>query len=66
MTARRASPVTSMVSVYDGRTCIGFVLSRGKQGFEAVRVDDVSLGTFTNQRDAVAVLKMEPRLNEPA
>jgi hypothetical protein len=34
------APASPLLSVYDGRTCIGFVLSRGKQGFEAVRADD--------------------------
>jgi hypothetical protein len=56
----RRTPASPLCSVYDGRTCIGFVLSRGKQGFEAVRADDVSLGIFPSQREAIAVLMKEP------
>jgi hypothetical protein len=47
---RTASP--TMVSVYDGRECLGFVLSRGCRGFEAFRADEKSLGLFPNRRDA--------------
>jgi hypothetical protein len=35
-----------MVSVYDGWTCIGFVLARVKTGFEAFGADDHSRGVF--------------------
>jgi hypothetical protein len=31
-------------SVYDGRLCIGHILSRGRLGFEAFTADDLSLG----------------------
>jgi hypothetical protein len=30
--------------VYDGRECLGFILARGKLGFEAVDRDERSLG----------------------
>jgi hypothetical protein len=32
--------------VYDGRQCLGFILGRGKLGFEAIDRDEVSLGIF--------------------
>jgi hypothetical protein len=53
------APSTSpLLSVYDGQCCIGFVFTRGKQGFEAFTADQRSLGTFLSQRDAaVAVMR---------
>jgi hypothetical protein len=32
--------------VYDGRQCLGFILRRGKLGFEAIDREEVSLGLF--------------------
>ena len=32
--------------VHDGQTCIGFVLPRGKLGFEALDREELNLGTF--------------------
>jgi hypothetical protein len=44
---------TSMLAVTDGQTCVGFVLGRGKLGFEAFDVDHKSLGLFASQHEAV-------------
>jgi hypothetical protein len=41
-----------MLSLYSGRDCAGFILSRGPKGFEAFTVEEKSLGLFPNQRDA--------------
>ena len=41
-----------MLSVYYGKTCIGFIIARGKLGFESFSADLVSLGTFPTQREA--------------
>ena len=38
-----ASPLSY---VYDGRDCLGFILARGKLGFEAFDREEVSLGIF--------------------
>jgi hypothetical protein len=46
----------SLAYVYDGRECIGFVLARGKAGFEAFDSEQRSLGTFTTQQIAAAVI----------
>jgi hypothetical protein len=35
-----------MSYVYDGRACLGFVLSRGRAGFEAFDREERSLGLF--------------------
>jgi hypothetical protein len=35
-----------MSYVYDGRECLGFVLSRGRAGFEAFDREERSLGLY--------------------
>jgi len=49
---------TVLASVFDdGGRCIGFVLKRGKTGFEATGREEVSLGLFsTAQAVAAAVM----------
>jgi hypothetical protein len=44
MIARSAT--TPMVSVYDGRACLGFILARGRAGFEAFDREERSLGLY--------------------
>jgi hypothetical protein len=44
MTARSAT--TPTVSVYDGRACLGFILARGRAGFEAFDREERSLGLY--------------------
>jgi hypothetical protein len=48
MTARATT--TPLVSLYDGRECIGFVLARGRDR------DERSLGIYPTQREAAAAL----------
>jgi hypothetical protein len=43
----------TMLSVYDGRECLGFILARGKLGFEAFNRSEISIGMFKTQ-DAAA------------
>jgi hypothetical protein len=38
--------------VYDGRACLGFVLSRGRAGFEAFDREERSLGLFKTAAQA--------------
>jgi hypothetical protein len=52
MTATK--PTGPMASIYNGRTCIGFVICRGPAGFEAFDAEQQSLGLFTTEREAVA------------
>lgn len=40
------------LAVYDGQTCVGFLLPRGKVGFEAFDAADKSLGTFPDMKSA--------------
>jgi len=42
----------AMLTVFDGRELRGFILARGRFGFEAFDAHEQSLGTFPNQRDA--------------
>jgi hypothetical protein len=37
---------TPMLSIYDGQICIGWVLERGRSGFEAFTAGERSLGVF--------------------
>jgi hypothetical protein len=50
-----------MLSVYDGQTCRGFILLRGRAGFEAYDCDEKLLGTFKTQREAANVIMGSPR-----
>ena len=43
---------TAMRSVHDGRRCLGFIMPRGKAGFEAFDDGDFSLGLFPTPQDA--------------
>ena len=43
---RAQSPAPPLNYVYDGKQCIGFILARGKVGFEALDRDEWSLGLF--------------------
>jgi hypothetical protein len=53
MTNREAKPFgPSLLTVYAGPTCIGFLLSRGKAGVEAFDADNNSLGVFSDQKSA--------------
>jgi hypothetical protein len=54
MTARPI--ITPMISVYDGRSCVGFILSRGRAGYEVFNRDERSLGIYPTQREAAAAL----------
>ena len=44
---------TQITSIYDGRQCVGFVLARGRVGFEAFDASEHSLGVFKTQAAAI-------------
>jgi len=51
---REASPQPSQLqTVYDGRTCIGHIVTRVRTGFEAFDRADRSLGIFTSARSSL-------------
>jgi hypothetical protein len=43
---------TALQAVYSRQRCIGFLLSRGKLGFEAFGANEKSLGIFPNEKAA--------------
>jgi hypothetical protein len=47
---------TPVISVYDGRECVGFIIARGRLGFEAFGADQHSLGIFPNQKGAAEAI----------
>jgi hypothetical protein len=47
---------TSLLSVYDGRCCIGFVLRCGPLGAEALTTEHESIGQFQNEDAAATAL----------
>jgi hypothetical protein len=53
------SDAPSLLAVYNGRQCAGFILARGKAGFEGFDIDERSLGIFPTQDDAAAAIMAE-------
>jgi hypothetical protein len=49
---------TSCLAVYSGRTCVGFLLLRGRQGIEGFDADDRSLGLFQDQKSAADAISV--------
>jgi hypothetical protein len=49
------APAPKLVTVYDGRHCIGLVISR-RMGFEAFDHDERPLGIFATVREAAAAI----------
>ncbi len=45
-----------MLTVYDGRQAIGFILRRGRGCAEAFGADEQTIGLFKNEHDAAAAL----------
>jgi hypothetical protein len=60
MTRARHSPelvmTAPMLSLCAGTTCIGFILNRGKSGFELFDHNDKSRGTFATLHEAVSAI----------
>jgi len=56
--AMSSPPTTPLVSIYDGRECLGHVLARGKAGYEAFDRDDKPVGIFETQRQAANALAL--------
>jgi hypothetical protein len=54
------------VSVYDDKTCIGFIINRGRAGFEAFDADQNSLGTFPSEKDAANAISNSAKENPDA
>jgi hypothetical protein len=50
------TPAPKFLSVCDGQRCVGFILARGKDAFEAFDRDEKPLGVFASTRDAAAAI----------
>jgi hypothetical protein len=53
---QRSAPPASLVSVYDGRQCIGHLVGRGPLGVEAYDQHDRSIGLFETAPLAASAL----------
>jgi hypothetical protein len=53
---QKSKPVATLLSVFDGRICLGHLLNRGKTGVEVFSCDDVSVGVFADVPTAAAAL----------
>jgi hypothetical protein len=49
-------PAPALLSVFDGRNCVGCILRRGPAGVEAFTAADKSLGLFRNEDAAATAL----------
>ena len=56
MSGRSSDKLSTAMSVYDGRCCIGFIITHGRTSYESFDVDQHSIGLFSNERDAAAAL----------
>jgi hypothetical protein len=56
MSSRKSDRATPMLSIYDGQRCVGFVLARGRNGYEAFDAGEYSLGLFKMKDAAISEL----------
>jgi hypothetical protein len=49
----------SLLSVFDGRRCAGFLLHRGPAGWEAFTAEQISLGIFRSKQDAANAIPLQ-------
>jgi hypothetical protein len=47
---------SSWLAVYDGQTCVGHLLARGRSGVEVFGTNDESLGVYPTQKEAMPAL----------
>jgi hypothetical protein len=60
----RNAPPAALMSVYSGRECLGFIISRGKAGYEAFDPGDRSLGLYATQKLAADALSEQQQGGE--
>jgi hypothetical protein len=56
MNSKPNSSATSLLWLYDGRRLVGFVLARGRAGFEAFDRNEQSRGLYPTQQLAIAAI----------
>jgi hypothetical protein len=55
----------TMLSVYDGQVCAGFVLNRGRLGHEAFDARQVSLGVYRTASEAADAISAAAQGKSP-
>jgi hypothetical protein len=53
---RKPAADRSLVTVYDGRDCVGHLIRRGAAGVEGFDINDQSVGLFENDDAAAAAV----------
>jgi hypothetical protein len=51
-----SAPATPLIPVMHNDQCLGFLLYRGRQGFEVFTHETQSLGCFPTEREAIGAL----------
>jgi hypothetical protein len=51
-----ATPATPLIPIMHENQCLGFLLSRGRQGVEVFTRETQSLGCFATEREAIGAL----------
>jgi hypothetical protein len=63
MTTFRGDAVTSepapMMIVFDGTRCLGFIIRRGREGFQALNADGNSIGKYHSATKAADEIRRE-------
>lgn len=49
-------PTTPLITITIADRCVGYLIRRGKSGFEAFGPDDKSRGIFTSETEAVGAV----------
>jgi hypothetical protein len=55
-----SAPAPALISVMHENRCLGFLLSRGRQGVEVFTRETQSLGCFPTEHEAISAL-LNPR-----
>jgi hypothetical protein len=49
----------ALLSVFDGRRCAGFIINRGRAGFDAFTADEKLIGTYPTQKAAADAISLQ-------
>jgi hypothetical protein len=52
----------ALLSIYAGRTCLGFIIKRGREGFEAFSASERKLGIYKTASAAADVVSTHASL----
>jgi hypothetical protein len=60
-----ANTPAPLIFVFDGNSCLGFIIACGREVFEAIDADDRNLGKFQNANDAADAVRRATALACP-